>query len=82
MRGSRARPPLREGPYCFWHSPEHEEETKEARRLGGMRRRRERTIAGAFEFNGLASLTDLRRILEIATVNALLLENSVSRVVR
>ena len=32
--------PLRDGEYCFMHSPDHSAEAAEARRLGGLRRRR------------------------------------------
>ena len=71
--------PLREGDYCLWHDPEHADEVAEARRLGGQRRRRERVVAGAFEFNGLASTADLRRLLEIAAIDLLGLENSIAR---
>ncbi len=72
--------PLRDGDFCLWHDPAHAEEVAEARRLGGQRRRRERVVAGAYEFNGLESTVDLRRILEIAVVDALGLENSIARV--
>ena len=65
--------------YCFWHSPEHAEEADEARKLGGLRRRRERTVAGAFEFGGLQTVADIRRLLEVATIDTLSLENSVAR---
>ncbi len=71
---------MRDGDFCLWHDPEHAEEVAEARRLGGQRRRRERVVAGAFEFNGLESTKDLRRILEVAVVDALGLENSIARV--
>ena len=65
--------------YCFWHSPSHAEEVDEARRLGGLRRRKERTVAGAYEFGGLATISDIRRLLEVATIDTLSLENSVAR---
>src|SRR5664280_1478291 len=71
--------PLRDGPYCFWHSPDHTTEAAEARRLGGLRRRREKTLSGAFDFAGLGSVESIRRILEIATIDALGLENSIAR---
>jgi hypothetical protein len=73
-------PALRGERYCLFHSPDHEEEAAEARRLGGLRRRKEKTLAGAYDFQGLATVPDIRRLLEIATVDALALENSVSRV--
>lgn len=71
--------PLRDGDRCFWHSPDREEEAAEARRLGGLRRRRERTVQGAYDFDGLASVATIRRLLEIATVDALGLDNSIAR---
>ena len=61
------------------HSPEYAEEIAEARRLGGLRRRREVALSGAYEFNGLATVADLRRLLEIAALDALGLENSIVR---
>ncbi len=38
-------PPLRDAEFCFWHDPEHATEAGEARRLGGLRRKKERTRA-------------------------------------
>ena len=66
-------------PYCLWHSPDHEEEAREARRLGGLRRKREKTVAGAYEVSGLATVEDIRRLLEIAVLDALGLDNSLAR---
>lgn len=77
-RGCRAWP-LRGEPYCLWHSPDREEEAAEARRLGGLRRRREKTLAGAYDFAGLDSIDAIRRILEIAAFDTLGLENSIAR---
>lgn len=74
------QPPLRDGDFCFWHDPEHADAAADARRLGGQRRRREGTLSGAYEFKGLESPEDLKRILEIAAYDALALENSVSRI--
>ena len=71
--------PLKEGNYCFWHSPEYAEDVAEAQRLGGLRRRREVAVSGAYEFNGLETVVDLRRILVIATLDTLGLENSIAR---
>ena len=47
--------------------------------MGGLRRRREKTLAGAYDVNGLASIEDLRRIVEIVVLDTLSLENSVAR---
>ena len=72
--------PLQGSDYCFWHSPEHGQEAAEARRLGGLRRRRESITAGAYDFEGLGSIEEVRRLVEVAALDALGLENSVARV--
>ncbi len=71
--------PLKEGDHCFWHSPEYAEDVAEARRLGGLRRRREVAVSGAYEFAGLQTVADIRRILEIGVLDTLGLENSIAR---
>ncbi len=71
--------PMHDDDYCFSHSPEHAEEAAEARRLGGLRRRRERAVEGAFDFDGLDSVAAVRRVLEIAIIDTLGLENSIAR---
>ncbi len=72
--------PLLGGDFCFWHSPDHKAEAAEAHRLGGLRRRREGALSGAYELDSLAWIPDLRRLLEIAAFDALSLENSIARV--
>ena len=61
------------------HSPDHTAEASEARRLGGLRRRRETTLALAYDFEGLGSTESIGRVIEIATLDALGLENSIAR---
>ena len=61
------------------HSPEHAAEVAEGRRLGGLRRRREVAVVGAYDLEGLETVTGIRRLLEIAVVDTLGLENSVAR---
>jgi len=73
-------PPGRESAFCFWHDPGKAEDLAEAQRLGGLRRKRERTIAAAYEFKGLASIEDIRRLLEIAATDALSLDLSIAKV--
>ena len=75
VTGKEGKPRYR----CFWHSPEHADEAAEARRLGGLRRRREATLAGAYEVEGLHTLPNIRRLLEIAALDALGLDNSIAR---
>jgi hypothetical protein len=78
--GQRCRSwPIRGEPYCLWHSPDREEEAADARRLGGLRRRREKAVSGAYDFAGLDSIPAIRRILEIATIDTLGLDNSIVR---
>ena len=71
--------PLRDEPFCFWHSPTHAEEAAQARHLGGLRRRREHALAGAYDVEGLEDVTQLRRVLKIAMLDLLELKNSVPR---
>ncbi len=61
------------------HDPEHAEEVTEARRLGGLRRRREVAVSGAYDLSGIESVKDIRRLIEIAVLDTLGLENSVAR---
>lgn len=81
MPGGRrcGAPPGRDSAYCYWHDPDKADDLAEAQRLGGLRRRRERTIAAAYDFSGLGSIEAIQRILEIATTDALQLDNSIPR---
>src|SRR5688572_32311182 len=72
--------PLRDSHLCFWHDPEQAEEAAQARRLGGVRRRRESVVQGTYELDGLSTAADLQRLLMVTAVDALALENSVGRV--
>ena len=71
--------PLRDSDYCLMHSPEHAQEVAEARRLGGLRRRREVALSGAYDFEGLQSVSAIRRLLEVAALDTLGLESSIAR---
>ena len=66
-------------PHCFWHAPETAEEAAEARRLGGLHRRKKKTIATIYGFTGLSTVDDCLALVETATVETYALENSVSR---
>lgn len=70
---------MRESDWCFWHSPDHRREAQEARRLGGIHRRRESTVSGAFDVEGIGNIEGIRRVLEIALLDTLGLENGVQR---
>jgi hypothetical protein len=77
-RACRATP-LRDEPFCFWHSPDTAEELTEARRMGGLHRRKKRTVATIYGFGGLRSIEDNQGLLETIAVETLGLENSIAR---
>ena len=78
--GERCQAPvLTDREFCYFHDPEHEAEAAEARRLGGLRRKRESTLQGAYEITGVATLDDMLRVLEVVTFDALSLDNSIAR---
>ena len=78
--GERCRAaPLQDGDFCLWHDPEHADVVAEGRRVGGSRRRKEVTIAAAYDFDGLDTVEAIRRLLQIASIDTLALDNSVNR---
>ena len=82
-RNARGEPcasaPLVEGDYCFMHDPGHAQEATEVRRLGGFRRRKESAVALTFDFEGLDTVPRIRRLLEIAVMDTIAMENSIAR---
>jgi hypothetical protein len=77
-RACRAAP-LRGEFLCFWHSPDTTDELAEARRMGGLHRRKKRTVATIYGFGGLRSIEDHQALLETVAVETLGLENSIVR---
>ena len=77
-RACRATP-LREQPFCFWHTPEREEDATEARRMGGLHRRKKRTVATIYGFGGLRTIEDNQALLETITIETLALDNTIAR---
>jgi hypothetical protein len=71
--------PLRDEPFCFWHSPETAEEAAEARRVGGLHRRKKKTVGAVYGFHGLRTIEDLQTLLETVAVETLALENTIAR---
>jgi hypothetical protein len=77
-RACRATP-LREEPFCFWHAAGTADELAEARRMGGLHRRKKKTVATIYGFGGLRSIEDNQALLETIAVETLALENSIAR---
>ena len=71
--------PMKAEPFCFWHAPGTVEELADARRLGGLHRRKKRTLATIYGFGGLRSIEDGQALLETITIETLALENSIAR---
>jgi hypothetical protein len=71
--------PQRDRPYCFSHDPERAQEAAEARRLGGLRRRKEGTIAVAYDLPGLDTVAGIRRLLDVVVTDGIGLENGIAR---
>ena len=71
--------PLRGSELCFFHDPACAPEAANARKLGGLRRRRESTVAAAYDLEGIETVEGAQRLLEVATVDTLGLENSLAR---
>ena len=69
--------PLRDAPFCFVHDPGSVELAIEARHLGGLRRRREKTVKRVYDVTGVGSIPELQRYVEVAMAEILALENSV-----
>jgi hypothetical protein len=72
-------PPLLDDEFCFWHSPKCAKEAAEARRQGGLRRRRETVVSAIYDFVGLRTVEDIQRFLEILAGDTLTQENSARR---
>ena len=71
--------PLRDGWFCFVHDPAHATEAAEARKLGGLRRRREGTLSAAFDLGDLRTLEGQWRLLEVAVADIIALDNGIAR---
>jgi hypothetical protein len=72
-------PPLTDSEFCLVHDPAHADEMAEARRLGGLRRRKEKAVQGAYDVGDLENVGEVRRLIQIAVMDTLSLENSVAR---
>ena len=72
--------PCSKSQFCFWHHPDHRQAAAEARRLGGLRRRREKAIEGAYDLHDrVDSANGISRLLKIITDGLLSMEPSIGR---
>ena len=72
--------PMLEEQFCFSHHPDYTQAAAEARRLGGLRRRREKTIEGAYDLHDRPdSANGISRLLKIITDGLLSMEPSIGR---
>jgi hypothetical protein len=78
--GLRCRAPaLRGKALCYWHDPDKAEEAAESRRIGGLHRRKGKSVATIYDFSGLRTIEGAQRLLETAAIETLALENSIQR---
>jgi hypothetical protein len=71
--------PQRDSEYCFSHDPAKRELAADARRLGGLHRRQEKTVRQVYDVRGLATPQDMLRHLEVTAAELFALPNSVAR---
>jgi len=71
--------PLRDRDLCFFHAPETAPDAAEARRVGGLRRRREKTVEVLYGLDGLDGVARLGRVLDLVIVETLRLDNGLGR---
>ena len=61
------------------HDVEQAADAADARRLGGLRRRKEGTIAVAYDLPGLDTVVGIRRLLDIVVTDGVGLDNGIPR---
>ena len=71
--------PLSDSEFCWAHDPEHQDEAAAARRAGGQVKKKQGTLALAYDLNGVETIPDIRRWVELAMFETLSLDNTVIR---
>lgn len=71
--------PLLDEPYCHLHHPDHKEQTDAMRRARGQRDKKEAALVLAYNLQSLESPAGMRRLLDLATQDALSLPDAKER---
>jgi hypothetical protein len=61
------------------HDPANAEAAAEARKMGGLRKRREGTISGAYDWESARTLEGVQRMVDIAVADVLSLDSVPAR---
>ena len=77
--GPCGQAPLVGGDLCFWHDPRYEKEAAEARRAGGANHRREQMLQGIYGVEGLETVSQIRRLYDLAVTATLSVEKAADR---
>lgn len=64
---------------CLWHDPDLVEVANEARRAGGLKRKKEAAVRAAYDVDELDSIADVRRVVEIAVTDLLGMDSTIQR---
>jgi hypothetical protein len=70
---------MQDDQFCFVHSPAHAAEAAEARRLGGLNRKKEKTLDEVYDIEDLGTVHGIRRLLQLAIYGAMATENTLNR---
>jgi hypothetical protein len=71
--------PRGENGLCLWHDPELKQVADEARRAGGQRRKRDVTLFAAYDLEGVRTVDQIRRLVEVAVSDLLEADRGIPR---
>lgn len=70
---------MHDSEFCVFHDPAFADTLQEARKAGGQRKRREATVAAAYNLGGLEPIELLHRLWAIVMSDVLPMDNSLIR---
>ncbi|HVA19069.1 MAG TPA: hypothetical protein VMU55_02725 [Solirubrobacteraceae bacterium] len=71
--------PRGESGLCLWHDPELKQAADEARRAGGQRRKRDATLFAAYDLDGVRTVDQSQRLVEVAVSDLLEADRGIPR---